>query len=289
MSADAFTRTIRVQPSEGELGRFRAVLATDGEASDGHVLAIKGGEVAPGLPLLFGHDGWSGRANLGTWARFQKTAHELVGDAEIELAGAGEQREWREDLATMIQKKRIRNVSIRWEPIGKPIRRTALPAAHPAFVDAERETDWRKLEGLFFPRWRALEGSVVTLGSDRDALIERARSSSGRLAEFWRSAASEYGAASDLDQTTAPDPELERAIADLEAELEAEAVELEDQGEESPEVAGDETREVATVAALSFDEIATRARHLIREELERTQREIERLSVELLRSALGRG
>ena len=36
-------------------GRFRAVLASSGEASDGDILSIKGMKIAPSLPMMFRH------------------------------------------------------------------------------------------------------------------------------------------------------------------------------------------------------------------------------------------
>ena len=215
--ADQYRRTIALERAEGaQLGVIRAVLATDGEASDGHVLSIRGGEVAAGIPLLFGHDASSGRANLGSWKSFTFKPHEIHGEAVIELEGAGEQRAWREDVAHMVAAGHIGAVSVRWEPIGKPIKRTALAPASPAYVDAERETDWAKLNGYYFPRWRALEGSIVTLGADKAALIQRSLETSGRVAELWREVVEEL----ERDEGEPPSDEIvaDQAEDDPEAE-----------------------------------------------------------------------
>ena len=37
-------------------GEIRGVLVTDGEASDGHILNIRGATIDPGLPLVWSHD-----------------------------------------------------------------------------------------------------------------------------------------------------------------------------------------------------------------------------------------
>lgn len=217
--AETYRRTITLErAADTPLGVIRAVLATDGEASDGHVLAIRGGEVGAGIPLLFGHDASSGRSNLGSWRSFTYKPHEIHGEAQIELDGAGEQRAWREDVAHMVAAGHIGAVSVRWEPIGKPVKRTALAPKHPAYVDAERETDWAKLNGYYFPAWRALEGSVVTLGADKAALIKRSLETSGRVAELWREAAEEL----ERDEV---EPTSDELVADqADDELEAEPV-----------------------------------------------------------------
>lgn len=188
-----FTRTTEHEREETPRGTIRGVLATDGEASDGHILSIAGLEAAPGIPLLFGHDDFSGERHLGSWTAFRKTMRSkagesrMVGEAEIELEGAGANREFREDVAVMIGKGHVRGFSVRWEPIEKPVPRVNLPSNHPAFIDAQGERSPAKRWGLFFPRSRALEGSVVSIGADREALIERAGTDSPTR-ELWRSA-----------------------------------------------------------------------------------------------------
>ena len=48
------TRTARIE-SVDENGVFRATLATEGEASDGDILSIKGGKIPKRMPMLNGH------------------------------------------------------------------------------------------------------------------------------------------------------------------------------------------------------------------------------------------
>ena len=116
---------------------------------------------------------------------------QIHGDAEIELEGKGIDRDWREDMATKVAKGRVRGLSLRWEPIAPPVPRMNLASDHPAFVDAEKERDTAKRWGLYFASWRALEGSVVPIGADREALIESARGDS-LLARFYRSAVADF-------------------------------------------------------------------------------------------------
>lgn len=213
---ETYSRTLTLErKADSPLGTIRAVLATDGEAADGHILSIRGGELAPGIPLLFGHDASSGRSNLGSWSSFTFKPHEVHGEAAIELDGAGDQRAWREDVAHMVAAGHIGSVSLRWEPIGKPIKRTALAPASPAYVDGEKETNWSKLNGYYFPKWRALEGSVVTLGADKAALVKRSLETSGAVADLWRVCAEE------IEQDEGEPPSDERVEPDSDDVLEA--------------------------------------------------------------------
>jgi hypothetical protein len=190
MTTPTYRRTCRLD-SGAELGIVSGILATDGEASDGHVLSIKGGVAEPGVPLLFGHDAFSGRANLGSWTQFRKTEHELRGQAQIELGGIGAQADWRADLAHMIAQDHVNALSVRWDPIETPVRRINLPSDHPAFVDPEAMNHPGRW-GMFFKSWRVLEGSVVTLGADPAALIGRLAAARGADRELWRGAIADY-------------------------------------------------------------------------------------------------
>lgn len=168
-------------------GTLKGTLATDGEASDGDILDIAGGTAKPGIPLLFGHDtvGWDTLRNLGSWLSFEKTQHTLDGSAKIELDGDGAGAEFRRDVAHMIANRHIRALSLRWEATKEPIRRVNLPSDHPAFVDDGTEKDPRKRWGLYYPAWNALEGSVVSLGADKVAMIARANDTTPS-SEIWR-------------------------------------------------------------------------------------------------------
>jgi hypothetical protein len=183
------------QRSEGEAtGTVRGILATDGEASDGHILNMDGVDLPDKAPLLFGHDDYSGTGNLGSWTEFSKFgtgsklgSRGIRGAGQIELEGEGNQLAWRADIAHMVDAGHINSFSLRWAEIGDPTYRINLPSDHPAFVDEKKATG-RKRWGLFFDKWRMLEGSIVTLGADPNALIGRMQESQGDVRGFWRSA-----------------------------------------------------------------------------------------------------
>jgi hypothetical protein len=188
----SYKRTSAIErAAAGSPGAIAGILATDGEASDGHILDIDGGDLTPGAPLLFGHDDFSGSRNLGSWSSFSVVKYgdgrAIRGAAQIELGGSGEQKAWREDVAHMIDQGHIGQFSIRWDPTDEPVKRTALPTEHAAYVDP-KTAKGRKGYGLYFPRWKMLEGSVVTLGADPLAMIGRMQDAEGALRSFWRSA-----------------------------------------------------------------------------------------------------
>jgi hypothetical protein len=125
----------------------------------------------------------------------------------------------------MIERKHIGALSVRWAPVGDPIRRVNLPSDHAAFVDSETAKG-NKRWGLYFPKWRLLEGSVVTLGADPAALIGRMRDSEGDVRSNWRaainSALTETQGSQDLVAVQLPGGEVaytERAIYDALLEL----------------------------------------------------------------------
>ncbi|MHC4714910.1 MAG: hypothetical protein ACYTAN_16835, partial [Planctomycetota bacterium] len=141
----------------------------------------------------------------------------------IEMSGEGASAEIRRDLAHMIDKGHVTGVSIRWDPVpGKSVRRVNLPSDHPYFVDAETEKDPRKRYGLFFEEWRAMEGSVVALGADPQALIGRAEETEGAVSTYWRAMAEnteepeilEPPSAEFVDAMNAQDQALAQALAD---------------------------------------------------------------------------
>ena len=189
-----YERTCKIERAEdgAPAGQISGVLTTDGEASDGHILNMSGVKLPERAPLLFGHDDFTGTGNLGSWTGFHKfgTGKKLGdqgirGTAEIELDGTGPQQQWREDIAMMVDKGHIDAFSVRWDEIGDPVARVNLPSDHPAFVDFKKATG-RQRWGLFFDKWRLLEGSVVTLGADPAALVGRMQAAQGEVRGYWR-------------------------------------------------------------------------------------------------------
>jgi hypothetical protein len=190
----------RIEGIDLDTGQFSMTLATEGEASDGDILSIKGGEIPERMPMLTSH--WNDpSAQLGSITNPEKLLKDspprLRATGHIEMSGEGVSAEIRRDLAHMIDKGHVTGVSIRWDEVaGKPpVRRVNLPSDHPYFVDAEKEKDYRKRYGLYFEAWRAMEGSVVALGADPQALIGRADETDGEVASFWRAMAADIAEA----------------------------------------------------------------------------------------------
>ena len=188
-------RMARIEGMDLDTGQFSMTLATEGEASDGDILSIKGGQIPERMPMLTSH--WNDpTAALGSITNPVKMLKDspprLQALGHIEMSGEGASAEIRRDLAHMIAKGHVTGVSIRWDDVpGKSVRRVNLPSDHPYFVDAETEKDHRKRYGIFFEEWRAMEGSVVALGADPQALIGRAEEleaamSDGPVSTFWR-------------------------------------------------------------------------------------------------------
>lgn len=184
MSIERFIAHIRAPESDSN--RFSMTLATEGEAFDGDILSIDGGIIPERMPLLPNHENDVTRA-LGSIVDCRKCSDKdkikrLDATGEIETEGPN--AVLRADVLHMIREGHINAVSIRWWPT-KWRRRTDLPSDHPAYVDAESTTGPERW-GYFYDEWRALEGSVVAVGADPQALIGRADSTEGDVAEFWR-------------------------------------------------------------------------------------------------------
>ena len=187
-------RLARIEGIDLTTGVFPMTLATEGEASDGHILSIAGGQIPERMPMLSSH--WNEpTAQLGSILEPEKRLRDkpprLRANGHIELSGEGPSAEIRRDLAHMIDKGHVTGVSIRWDEVpGKTIRRVNLPSDHPHFVDGEKANGPERW-GMYFEEWRALEGSVVSVGADPKALIGRADETNGEVRAFWRSMARE--------------------------------------------------------------------------------------------------
>lgn len=177
-----------------EAGAFSMTLATDGEASDGHILSIDGGRIPARMPLLVGHEN-NPVSQAGEITSPQKDLSgkpaRLRVRGQILMDGDGAPADIRRDLALKISRGIVRGVSVRWDPI-KWTPRTALPKEHPAHVK-EDDPNLSKRYGLFFSEWRALEGSIVSVGADPKAEIGREFDAlepdlggEGPVGDFWR-------------------------------------------------------------------------------------------------------
>ena len=170
-----------------ETGKFPMVLASEGEATDGHVLNLRGATVPDQMPLQVAHAnspletlGSITQAKLGT----KGNTRVLRAMGEIEMGGEGPKSDIRRDLAFMVSEGHINSISLRAEGT-KVIPRRELPKNHRAFVEPS-EPDMLKRFGLFFEEFNALEGSIVAIGADRNAIIGRSNETTGAVQEFWR-------------------------------------------------------------------------------------------------------
>ena len=175
-----------IERAEGEkAGEISGIVATGGEASDGHILNIAGVRIAGNTPMFFEH--WR---TLGIWNGFTKINEDdppnasIHGIGQIKLGGEGGEKEWRNDVNYLVDEKVIGGLSIRWDAIDQPKLRTTLSKDHWAYIDGD-EAKGAQEWGLYFDTSEMMENSVVTFGADKDALIERMDASQGGLRSFW--------------------------------------------------------------------------------------------------------
>lgn len=214
-------RTARIEGVDAD-GVFQMTLATEGEASDGHILSIKGGQIPERMPLLSSH--WNDpESALGSITQPQKALKDspprLRATGQIEMEGP--KGDVRRDLAHMIAKGHISAVSIRWDEVpGKTIRRVNLPSDHPYHVDSETATGPERW-GSFFEEWVAREGSIVALGADIGAVIGRADETEGEVSAFWRAMAEDAGSPDEPDAESKVAATLAALRADVHAAVDA--------------------------------------------------------------------
>jgi hypothetical protein len=169
-------------------GTFRAVLFTNGEASDGNILHIPGGQIPKRMPLFINHRA-DPTTQLGSIYLDSRDDDSITVRGEIMLEGEGESAEIRRDVFAKIRAGHVDRMSGRWDADDKHVtRRINLPKDHYAYV-SDKDQDYRKRYGYFFEKWRGMEGSVVGLGADPQAVMRWAEDeeSSNTVREFWRS------------------------------------------------------------------------------------------------------
>jgi len=171
-----FERVARIdQRIDTKTGEFEMVMASENEASDGHILRVSGISHAETIPLQLDH-GFRAGDNLGTVSRIRKGKRDgapvLLGVGAIRMTGEGEALAARLDLVDAIARGDITGTSLTWEADGPVKERAALPKGHAARVDPE-EPNLRRRFGLYFESTRAVEQSVVAIPADRAAVIGR--------------------------------------------------------------------------------------------------------------------
>ena len=169
--------------SESSMGTFNAILASDGEASDGHILHIPGNHTPKRMPMLFGHTSDAMAPAMGSITNpvKGKTANgknRVVRTTQvINMEGDGQMADIRRNVARLVHDGDLNAMSVRWVPDpNELIRRIDLPRGHYAFVDANEESrDSERYWGFFHKKSRSQEGSIIAIGADPLALKGRAK------------------------------------------------------------------------------------------------------------------
>lgn len=185
-----FERVARIdQRIDTESGEFEMVMASEAEASDGHILRVAGISHAETIPLQLDHR--RGAAdNLGTVRNIRKGKRDgvavLLGVGQIRLSGEGAGLEQRRDLVDAIARGDLRGTSLTWAADSDGVKeRATLPKGHPARVDGQ-DPNLRRRFGLFFEKSQAIEQSLVAIPADREALIGRAEGADAARAGLWQ-------------------------------------------------------------------------------------------------------
>jgi hypothetical protein len=151
-------------------------LFTNGEASDGHIIDVRGLQVPDRVPMFVNHDadptrrmgGLVDGKKVGKSTRLGGASLKMVG--VLDVAGDSASADIRRDVAQGISVGDITAMSGRWDPVGDPTPRAALPKSHYAFSNVSGGFS----TPMFFPEATVLEGSIVGVGADAAALIGRA-------------------------------------------------------------------------------------------------------------------
>lgn len=240
-----YTRSIELKREsvDPKTGTFEAVLFTDGEASDGHILSMKGANLPARMPLFINHDP-DPRSQVGSLEPLRVEPHAVVVRGQILLDGVGDQVEGRRDLLVKMQAGHVGNMSGRWDAEPGDVKpRSELPKSHPAY--AESGAPGPRGFGMYFEKWRAMEGSIVGLGADPQATTRWAEEAeSPAVAQFWRSL---------LHEETEPAPEVPIVAEAIEEDA---PVQREDQPSEEIVEASDED----TLRTLLLAQIKTQER-----------------------------
>jgi hypothetical protein len=267
-----FERVAKIdQRIDTKTGEFEMVMASEGEASDGHVIRIAGVEHGETLPLQLDHSR-SAADNLGTVSNIRKGKREgvpvLLGVGQIRITGEGDGLAARLDLVDAISRGHITGSSMTWSADSQHVKeRASLPKGHPARVDP-LDPNLRRRFGLFFEKSQAIEQSIVAIPADRSALIGRADAATDApVRALWQVLAGRLASGS----TEAADPfvhALERALAAAEQRLRA----AEPQGSSDKPPSIPPLDQVLADLAPTFGDAASRTRRELDASLERVLR-----------------
>ncbi len=185
-------RTLQLQRGviDLETGEFPLILASNGEASDGHIIDVAHMEVAERIPMFSNHNAdpmqrMGGLINprvSGKTTQKGRAFLHMVG--VLDMAGDGALPDIRRDVAQGISLGDITQMSLRWDDLETPVPRASLDKKHFAFSEAGAES-WNT--PLFFGNTQAREGSIVGLGSDQASIVGRSRdlSKPSHVREFY--------------------------------------------------------------------------------------------------------
>ena len=262
----AWTNFAIERESTATRGEFRSVLATSGEASDGHILSIRGMTVPVTMPMLFRHNSTVEIPALG---RIVDPVKSRDGDIEVlRVTGRfdleGDPNDpllaIRKGFASMVQQGTLDAMSIRWDPIfGKFVPRSTLGKDHPAHVPpgTEGPANW----GMYFEESRAQEGSIVAIGADPQALMGRAHDAESMFEEaYWTVLAGRMGAGEAIPEVPLEQRELFAAMTKVVVDTVRETVQetftlMRERSEEDDD---GESRSVESIEDLSVDDETSR-------------------------------
>lgn len=197
-----YKRSIEIERAQVDStsGEFRAVVFTNGEASDGHILDMRGGQLADDMPLFVGHFA-DPIDQLGTLYPDARSESEIVYRGVIETGGEGAMADIRRDLLLKMSNGHVKRMSGRWDAEPEHVRRRSdLAKDHFAYAGDGASPVQRA--GSFFEQWRAVEGSIVGLGADPAATMRWAREASSEPVErFWQQHARD-AAVTDFERST---------------------------------------------------------------------------------------
>jgi len=165
---------------------------------------------------------------------------------EIDMTGDSAAADIRRDVAQGIELGDITGMSVRWDPVDDPTPRNGLSKSHWAYSDAGARS---YAPPMYFSTSRVLEGSIVGVPADAEALIGRSQDleKPEHVRAFYR-------------ELTQGDPHVEaiQYAASLEARIEAleTAREIQNElpGEEPVEVAPEVEAVAATVESVERSE-----------------------------------
>lgn len=160
-----------------DTGEFPARVATNGEATDGHILDVQSMVVGERVPMFINHDA-SPVSRMGSLSDARKSGKsQRLGGAtlhmrgRIDMQGDSAAADIRRDVAQGIHVGDITAMSARWDEAFDGTPRSQLAKSHFAF--REDLGGWNT--PLFIRNATIIENSIVGLGADKAALVGRSQ------------------------------------------------------------------------------------------------------------------